>query len=102
MISKYPDIIDLGEDEDLEMFVKAYNNFEENPNISNSTGKSENEFQYVKDKETYKTYRSKKYATIGLYIYADKLQKYDFSKNQFTITYNKINIMEPEGNVFKE
>ena len=91
MISKYPDIFDL-EGPGKELFVMAYNNPEENPNIANSTEKSQNEFQYMKFKETYyKPYRSKKYAVIETRIDADKLQ-YDFNKNQFRITLDRTSL----------
>jgi len=98
MTSRYENILDLSEDENSELLVRAYNNPEENSDISNSTVKSENEFQNIKDKEIYKTYRSKQYAMIGLYLYGNKIPEYDFEKKHFIIPYNRINIMAPESN----
>jgi hypothetical protein len=97
MTTRYEDILDLRDDKKSELLVRAYNNPEENPDISNSTIKSENEFQNIKDKEIYKTYRSKQYAMIGLYLYGNKIPKYDFEKKKFIIPYNRINIMAPES-----
>lgn len=99
MTSKYKNILDLRDDNISDFLVKAYNNPEENPDISNSTETSQNEFQYLKDKDNYKTWRSKKYAMIGLYVYGNNLPKYNFEKKQFTITYDRINLMSPENNV---
>jgi len=96
---KYSNPFDLSDEKNCELFCRAYNNPEENPKIQNSTNSSLNEFEYQKDKEQYKSIRSNKYAVISYNIFGNHLQKYDFEKKNFTISFKSSTIMSPEGGV---
>jgi len=97
--NKYSNPIDLSDEKGCELFARAYNNPEENPKIENSTEGSENEFEYQKDKEKYKSIRSSKYAIMSFNIFGNELQKYDFQKKHFIIQFKSYTIMSPEGGV---
>ncbi len=97
--NKYSDPIDLTEEQNCNLFARAYNNPEENPQIRNSTDSSANEFEYQKDKDIYQSIRSQKYAIMSFNIYGNQLNKYDFDKKNFALQFKRYTIMAPGGGV---